>query len=73
MAEVEQDLVPEAAVQEVQHGVLDTADVQVDAACALDRLRRTIGGRRTHPIPLRRGLDDDVVADRIDVAQVVPA
>ena len=32
VAQVEQDLVPEAGVQQVQHGVLDAADVQVDAA-----------------------------------------
>ena len=32
VAEVEQHLVPEAGVQQVQHGVLDAADVQVDAA-----------------------------------------
>ena len=32
VAQVVQHLVPEAGVQQVQHGVLDTADVQVDAA-----------------------------------------
>ena len=32
VAEVEQHLVPEAGVQQVQHGVLDAADVEVDAA-----------------------------------------
>ncbi len=32
VAEVEQHLVPEARVQQVQHGVLHAADVQVDAA-----------------------------------------
>ena len=32
VAEVEQHLVPEARVQQVQHRVLDAADVEVDAA-----------------------------------------
>ena len=31
VAEIEQHLVPEARVEKVQHRVLDTADVEVDA------------------------------------------
>jgi hypothetical protein len=38
VAQVVQDLVPEAGVQQVQDGVLDAADVQVDAARVGDRL-----------------------------------
>ncbi len=48
MAEVEQDLVPEAGVQQVQDGVLDAADVQVDAT-------GVVGphiGARAHPVLL---------------------
>ena len=32
MAKIEQHLVPKAAVQQVQHCVLDTADVEIDTA-----------------------------------------
>ena len=48
MAEVEQHLVPEAGVQQVQHGVLDAADVQVDAA-------GIAGPLRSHPVALDVG------------------
>ena len=54
VAEVVQHLVPEAGVQQVQHGVLDAADVQVDAA-------GVVGphvGLRAHPVPLDRRVDE---------------
>jgi hypothetical protein len=48
VAEVEQHLVPEAGVEQVQHGVLDAADVQVDPArmsgpCGPIQYRSTVG------------------------------
>ena len=69
VAEVEQHLVPEAGVQQVQHGVLDAADVQVDAA-------RVVGpdvGLRAHPVALDRRVDERVLVRRVEVAQLVPA
>jgi len=47
VAQVEQDLVPEARVEQVQDGVLDAADVQVGAAGGVAGLgaRRHAGGR----------------------------
>ena len=63
--QVVEHLVPEAGVQQVQHGVLDAADVQVDAAVG-----RAVA---SHPVLLRSRVGDDIIAERIDVAQVVPA
>ena len=57
MASVEQHLVPEPSVQQVQHRVLGTADVQVDG----------------HPLLFKFRIDEDGVVFRIDEAQVVPA
>ncbi len=68
VAEVEQHLVPEPRVQQVQHGVLDAADVQVDAAGVV-RARRVLA----HPVPLDLGVDEPLVVLRVQVAQVVPA
>ena len=74
--QVEQDLVPEPRVQQVQHGVLDAADVQVHAA------RGTGGGvvLRPHPVLLELRVDDGGAGGRavggvrrVEVAQVVPA
>ena len=65
-AQVEQHLVPEPGVQQVQHGVLDAADVQVDAA-------RVLGALRPHPVLLDRGVDEAVLVRRVQVAQLVPA
>ena len=70
VAEVEQHLVPEAGVQQVQHRVLDAADVQVDAA----RIGRPSDRRlRAHPVALDLGVDERVLVGRVEVAQVVPA
>ena len=49
MAQVEEHLVPEPRVQQVQHRVLDAADVQVDAAGIL---RPVLGRPRAHPVCL---------------------
>ena len=66
VAQVEQHLVPEPRVQQVQHGVLDAADVQLDAA------ERTVGVR-AHPVVLDLGVDQPLGVGRIQVAQLVPA
>ena len=66
VAQVEQHLVPEAGVQQVQHGVLDTADVQVDTA----RMTVALG---PHPVLLDRGVDEAVGVGGVEVAQLVPA
>ena len=75
VAQVVQHLVPEARVEQVQHGVLDAADVEVDAARvagagrgAGDRL-----GARPHPVGLVLGVDERRGVRRVEVAQVVPA
>ena len=56
-AQIEQDLVPESAVQEVQHRVLGAADVEIDRK----------------PVLLDRGVDEAFLVLRVCVAQVVPA
>ena len=66
MAEVEQHLVPEAGVQQVEHGVLDAADVEVDTA----RMARSL---RPHPVLLDRCVDEPVLVGGVEVAQLVPA
>ena len=67
MAQVVQHLVPEPGVQQVQHGVLDAADVQVDPA----RVARVAAG----PIQYRStsGSQNARVVGRVEVAQLVPA
>ncbi|KAF1858399.1 hypothetical protein Lal_00014910 [Lupinus albus] len=55
-AEVAHDLRPEARVQQVQHGVLDAADVLV----------------HRHPVIVARGVDHRVVRTRRRIAHVVP-
>ena len=55
---VVEHLVPEARVEQVQHGVLDAADVEVDRHPVALRLRRTTARR---------------VVVRVEEAQVVPA
>jgi hypothetical protein len=59
---------PEPGVQQVQHGVLDTADVQVNAAIALLR-----GVRRDHPVSLDFGVDERLIVGRVEVTQEIPA
>ncbi len=66
MAQVEQDLVPEAGVQQVQHGVLDATDIQVDTA----GVAFVLGA---HPVLLDLGIDEGIGVGRIEVAQLVPA
>ena len=72
--EVEQRLMPEPRVEQVQHGVLDAADVEVDPAGVRDPLggardRRPLLG---HPVGLVGRVDEDVVVGRVKVSQVVP-
>ncbi len=58
---------PEPRVQQVQDGVLDTADVQPHAAVA----RGAVG--RVHPVALDLGVDETFAVRRVEVTQVVPA
>ncbi len=64
--QVEQHLGPEARVQQVQHGVLGAADVQVDTAVRLALAR-------AHPVLLDRRVDQLLAVVRVQVAQLVPA
>ena len=57
VAQVEEHLVPEARVEQVQHRVLDAADVQVDR----------------HPVALLFRVDEPTVVVGVAVAQVIPA
>jgi hypothetical protein len=66
MAEVEQHLVPKAAVQQVQHRVLDAAYIQVDAT-------DITGLAGAHPILLIGRVDEGVFIGRVEIAQLVPA
>ena len=69
VAEIEKNLVPEAGVQQVQHCVLDTADVEVDAAGMV----RPHVGARAHPVLLVLDGTETFVVEWIDVAHLVPA
>ena len=69
VAEVVQHLVPEAGVQQVQHGVLDAADVEVDTAGVVG----SHVGARAHPVRLDGRVDERLVVRRVEVAQLVPA
>ena len=64
VTQVEQHLVPEAAVEQVEHSVLDAADIEVDTTVV-----RVIAA---HPVFLRHWIGHCVGADRVDVAHVVP-
>jgi hypothetical protein len=57
VTQIEQHLVPEARVQQVQHRVLDAADVEIDR----------------HPISLLAGIDEAMRILRIAISQVIPA
>ena len=57
VAAVVEDLVPEAGIEEVEHGVLRPADVEVDR----------------HPGSLDRRIDEAAFVARIEEPQVVPA
>ena len=65
VAAVEENLVPETCVEQVENGMLDTTDVQVDAAR---------GGvfARAHPVLLIFGRRNLVVVRGIGVADFVP-
>ena len=69
VSEVEQHLVPEARVQQVQHGVLHAADVEVEATGVLRSVQL---GTRAHPIGLVLLGAQLFRVLRIDVAQLIP-
>ena len=69
VAEVEQDLVPEPRVQQVQHGVLDAAHVEVHAA----RVAGAVDlGARAGPVALVLDRAELLGVGGVDVAQLVP-
>ena len=55
--QIVEHLVPEAGIEQVQHGVLGPAHVEIDG----------------HPVALLLRIDEALVVVRVDVAQVVPA
>ena len=65
VAEVEQHLVPEPGVQQVQHGVLDAADIQVHTAGFL-----LIRG--AHPVLFVLWVAERVLVRGIHIAELVP-
>ena len=67
IAQVEQHLVPEARVQQVEHRVLDAADVQVHAAGT------AVAAVRAHPVVVLVLLHHVLGVGRVEVAHVVPA
>ena len=69
MAEVVEHLVPEPRVQQVQHRMLDAADVQVDAARVV---RAVLGRPRAHPVRLVLLGAQRFRVVRVGVAQLVP-
>jgi len=64
VAEIEENLVPEARIEQVEHGVLGAADVEVDPASF---------AARAHPVLLGFPADEAVVVPGIAEAEVVPA
>ena len=66
MAKIEHHFVPEAAVQQVQHGMFHTAHIQVDAACVAFMLG-------AHPIVLNVLVYKHGVVGWVEVAKFVPA
>src|SRR5665811_2584156 len=75
VAQVEQHLVPEAGVQQVQHGVLDPTDIQIGTTRVdgTNRCPHNGFGVLAHPVLLHLGVNQGVVVGRIQVAQLVPA
>ena len=65
VAEVVENLVPEARIEKVQHGVLDAADVKVDTA-------GVAGAFRAHPVTLDIFVDKSIRVGGVEVAQFVP-
>src|SRR5262249_11804185 len=68
--QVVEHLVPESRVQQVQHGVFHTADVEVQPARVVDAVQLRA---RAHPVPLVDRVAHGLGVVRIDVAQLVPA
>ena len=69
VAQVEEDLVPEAAVEQVQDGVFDATHVEVDAAQVLLAVLFLAGA---HPVFFVADVAEDVLVSGVDVAQLVP-
>lgn len=68
MAQVIEHLVPETGVQQVQHGVLHTADVQVNAAWIIRAMNIWLWAS---PVTLIFNIYYCLIIDRINVAQLV--
>ena len=60
---------PEAGVEQVQHGVLDAADVQVYAARVI---RAMLLRTRASPVALVLDIAECLIIAGIDIAQLVP-
>ena len=69
--EIEQNLVPEARVQQVQHCVFDATHVQIDATGVSGATVAIVG--RTHPVLLDRRIDEVVGVGGVEISQFVPA
>ena len=65
MPEVKHHFVPKARVQQVQHCVLDPADVEVNAA-------GVSVGRWAHPVPLNFFVDERRGVGGVEIAQLIP-
>ena len=65
MPEVEHHFVPKARIQQVQHCVLDPADVEVNAASVSV-------GRWAHPIPLNFFVDKRRGVGGVEISQLIP-
>ena len=57
MPEIKQHLVPESRIEQMQDGMLDAADVEIDR----------------HPVPFFYRIDQVRLVVRIDISQVIPA
>src|SRR5699024_7638671 len=68
MSQVKEHLVPETRVQQVQHGVLHTADVQVNAAWIIRAVDIWLW---TSPVTLILNVYYCLIIDRVNVAQLV--
>ncbi len=68
IAQIEQHIVPESRVKQVQHGVLDAADVQIHS-----RPRAVAGGMGPHPITLGLRAAELALVARVKEPEVIPA
>src|SRR5699024_6429976 len=68
MSQVKEHLVPETRVQQVQDGVLHTADVQVNATWIIRAVNIWLW---TSPVTLIFNIDHRVIIDWVNVAQLV--